>query len=54
MDDEARQAIANDLDDTLIVEAAAGTGKTTELVNRILAGFFASGRARGSGNIPSR
>ena len=32
----ARAAIANDLDDTLIVEAAAGTGKTTELVNRIL------------------
>jgi ATP-dependent helicase/nuclease subunit A len=37
MDDaEARRAIADDLDDTLIVEAAAGTGKTTELVNRIL------------------
>jgi ATP-dependent exoDNAse (exonuclease V) beta subunit len=35
-DDEARRAIADDLDDTLIVEAAAGTGKTTELVNRIL------------------
>ena len=35
-DREARKAIANDLDDTLIVEAAAGTGKTTELVNRIL------------------
>ncbi|HEY7500189.1 MAG TPA: UvrD-helicase domain-containing protein [Vicinamibacterales bacterium] len=32
----ARDAIANDLDSTLIVEAAAGTGKTTELVNRIL------------------
>ena len=26
----------NDLDNTLIVEAAAGTGKTTELVNRIV------------------
>src|SRR3954464_11588383 len=35
-DAEARRAIAEDLDDTLIVEAAAGTGKTTELVNRIL------------------
>jgi ATP-dependent helicase/nuclease subunit A len=35
-DDEARRAIKEDLDDTLIVEAAAGTGKTTELVNRIL------------------
>src|SRR5437867_3027621 len=37
MDDaEARRAIADDLDDTLVVEAAAGTGKTTELVTRIL------------------
>jgi len=32
----ARRAIRDDLDDTLIVEAAAGTGKTTELVERIL------------------
>ena len=36
-DAAARQAIARDLDDTLVVEAAAGTGKTTELVKRILA-----------------
>jgi ATP-dependent helicase/nuclease subunit A len=35
-DSEARRAISEDLDRTLIVEAAAGTGKTTELVNRIL------------------
>ncbi len=35
-DAEARRAIAEDLDTTLIVEAAAGTGKTTELVTRIL------------------
>jgi ATP-dependent exoDNAse (exonuclease V) beta subunit len=35
-DAAARAAIKNDLDDTLIVEAAAGTGKTTELINRIL------------------
>jgi ATP-dependent exoDNAse (exonuclease V) beta subunit len=40
----ARQAILNDLDDTLIVEAAAGTGKTTELVARILR-VIATGRA---------
>ena len=33
-----------DLDDTLVVEAAAGTGKTTELVNRILR-VLATGRA---------
>ena len=36
VDREAREAIANQLDATLVVEAAAGTGKTTELVNRIL------------------
>jgi len=44
-DGDARRAIQNDLDTTLIVEAAAGTGKTTELVNRILA-VLANGRAR--------
>src|SRR5882672_9709105 len=44
-DAEARAAIADDLDDTLIVEAAAGTGKTTELVNRILR-VLATGRAK--------
>src|SRR5712672_2743528 len=44
-DSLARQAIANDLDDTLIVEAAAGTGKTTELVNRILR-VIETGRAK--------
>ncbi len=43
-DDEARRAIAEDLDDTLVVEAAAGTGKTTELVTRILR-VLATGRA---------
>ena len=36
LDQQARDAIADDLDSTLIVEAAAGTGKTTELVRRIL------------------
>jgi ATP-dependent exoDNAse (exonuclease V) beta subunit len=36
-DDRAdREQIATALDDTLIVEAAAGTGKTTELVRRIV------------------
>src|SRR4051794_14245303 len=43
-DSEARRAIVEDLDDTLVVEAAAGTGKTTELVNRILR-VLATGRA---------
>jgi ATP-dependent exoDNAse (exonuclease V) beta subunit len=35
-DERDRGLIANALDDTLIVEAAAGTGKTTELVRRIV------------------
>ena len=36
-DAEARRRIERDLDTTLVVEAAAGTGKTTALVGRILA-----------------
>ena len=36
-DHEARRRIAEDLDATLVVEAAAGTGKTTALVGRIVA-----------------
>ncbi len=36
VDQEARRRIAEDLDATLIVEAAAGTGKTTALVERVL------------------
>jgi ATP-dependent exoDNAse (exonuclease V) beta subunit len=36
VDGAARERIANDLDATLVVEAAAGTGKTTALVERIL------------------
>jgi len=43
-DAEARRLIAAALDETLIVEAAAGTGKTTELVGRIVA-VLAEGRA---------
>jgi ATP-dependent helicase/nuclease subunit A len=35
-DSADRDVIQNDLDSTLVVEAAAGTGKTTELVNRIV------------------
>jgi len=35
-DNDPRDAIVNALDDTLIVEAAAGTGKTTELIRRII------------------
>ena len=44
-DTDARQAISEALDETLVVEAAAGTGKTTELVRRILR-VLATGRAR--------
>ena len=43
-DRAAREDIAEALDVTLVVEAAAGTGKTTELINRILR-VLESGRA---------
>jgi len=43
-DADVRTQIRSDLDATLIVEAAAGTGKTTELVNRIV-WVVASGRS---------
>ena len=43
-DQRARDRIANDLDVTLMIEAAAGTGKTTALVSRIVAAV-GSGRA---------
>jgi ATP-dependent helicase/nuclease subunit A len=36
-DAEVRQQIRSQLDVTLVVEAAAGTGKTTELVHRVMA-----------------
>src|SRR3954470_14383775 len=35
-DEGARHRIRTSLDESLIVEAAAGTGKTTELVSRIV------------------
>ena len=44
VDQEARRRIREDLDATLVVEAAAGTGKTTELVERIAA-LVREGRA---------
>jgi ATP-dependent exoDNAse (exonuclease V) beta subunit len=43
-DDEGRRLIREALDTTLVVEAAAGTGKTTELITRIL-NVLAEGRA---------
>jgi ATP-dependent helicase/nuclease subunit A len=43
-DQQDRDLISDALDDTLIVEAAAGTGKTTELVHRIVR-VIESGRA---------
>ena len=42
-DHDARSLIRHALDDTLVVEAAAGTGKTTELVARIVE-LVATGR----------
>lgn len=44
-DAEARRCIREDLDHTLVVEAAAGTGKTTELIARIVAAIE-TGHAR--------
>jgi ATP-dependent helicase/nuclease subunit A len=52
-DKAARETIANALDDTLVVEAAAGTGKTTELVGRIVH-VLARGRAGVDKIAPSR
>ena len=50
-DQDARDLIANALDETVVVEAAAGTGKTTELVKRILR-TLSTGRVKeGVGNI---
>jgi ATP-dependent helicase/nuclease subunit A len=43
VDQQARDRIRRELDTTLIVEAAAGTGKTSELVNRIIS-ILAAGR----------
>src|SRR6185503_4362484 len=43
-DAAARDRIRNDLDTTLVVEAAAGTGKTSELVRRVIS-VLKSGRA---------
>jgi ATP-dependent exoDNAse (exonuclease V) beta subunit len=37
VDAHAREAIERELDETLVVEAAAGTGKTTALISRITA-----------------
>src|SRR5512132_175681 len=43
-DDDARRVIRERIDETVVVEAAAGTGKTTELVKRRLA-VIREGRA---------
>lgn len=47
-DAPARRRIATDLDTTLVVEAAAGTGKTTALVSRVVE-LVRSGRANMAG-----
>ena len=44
-DSPARRRISEDLDANLLVEAGAGSGKTTELVNRMVA-LLESGRAQ--------
>ena len=45
VDQDARQQIRASLDESLFVEAAAGTGKTTELVTRMV-NVLATGTAR--------
>jgi ATP-dependent helicase/nuclease subunit A len=45
VDEAARRTIREALDTTLVVEAAAGTGKTSELVQRVAA-VIRSGRGR--------
>jgi len=49
-DQIGRDRICNDLDTTLVVEAAAGTGKTTALIGRIMAGIT-SGRVSLAGIV---
>jgi ATP-dependent exoDNAse (exonuclease V) beta subunit len=49
-DQAARDRIRHDLDTTLVVEAAAGTGKTTALVQRMVAAIE-TGRARLDGLV---
>ncbi|MFO0663217.1 MAG: UvrD-helicase domain-containing protein [Polyangiaceae bacterium] len=45
VDEDARRIIREDLDQNLVVEAGAGTGKTSALIGRVLS-ILASGRAR--------
>ncbi len=45
LDAEVREAIRSDLDATMVIEAAAGTGKTFALVSRIVS-VLASGRGQ--------
>src|SRR5580692_10923265 len=49
-DQHDRDLILKSLDDTLIVEAAAGTGKTTELVRRMVR-VIETGRAEVTGIV---
>lgn len=42
-DDEARRSIRHDLDQTLFVEAGAGSGKTTSLVDRVVSVVLTDG-----------
>ncbi|MCM3905271.1 MAG: UvrD-helicase domain-containing protein [Pyrinomonadaceae bacterium] len=49
-DQAARDRIRDDLDTTLVVEAAAGTGKTSALIDRILSGII-SGRVSLAGTV---
>ena len=50
VDTQDRERIASSLDETLVVEAAAGTGKTTALVRRMVR-ILATGRAEMGGLV---
>ena len=41
VDQEARDRVRTSLEESLLVEAAAGTGKTTELIRRLVAVLLA-------------
>ena len=50
IDHETRERVRNDLDTSFCVEAGAGTGKTTLLVDRYLS-IIRSGRAPSRGRV---
>ena len=50
-DQPARDRIATELDTTMLVEAAAGTGKTTAMISRLVALLRAGWRRESSHSL---